>query len=1215
MPPATIKRQVRLGLVLNGGVSLAVWIGGVTHELDNLRRAAKSEPTADESTLRHYRRLLELLEEEVVIDVIAGASAGGINGVLLATSIYTGQPLPDLRETWISIGDFGTLLRSPRDLNPPSLMMGDKVILAELQRLIDHLYTCGASNNAPAQPLYLYITATDLFGHVNSYHDTTGRDFEESDARRRLTFQSEGGQPRHRTYPADLQSVMRPIVDFSDEDAPQLLALAARSSSSFPVAFEARELSFVERAPAAVGEPGPPDGQPKPKRHWMIDGGILDNQPFNPVLDRISFLSADVPVKRIVTYVVPYVNEPGTIEKPAREFATAMETQSAAGRLPRDLPKLESLERVTAEHDAQEIAEEDRRRLWREVETNPDSLQNAASALFPIYQKTRFAASLGVWKAWAAPNFRPGSGVLAQDPTIDPRELTTKYGAGLDPEPTPEQLLKARWVADDADWDPNDRVWDWGLAPAERVPVYALLFLRDAAESDAAIAANPVLLDARVTASHLAEGARKAKIELQDAFRNSDKRQTLLERATAAYAAAMSPARTQVLFRELNEKLQAVRTLGVNVPLVRDLLHLEVVQNAVSVADPRTPFPFDFLFASAGIPNSLGHTASSPQTKLAGMRLSHFAGFLKRSWRANDWLWGRLDGVEHVLRALLDLDYIARLSANPNKPNLLSDFAELAFPDNNAEERAVVAQAWKERLGLQAQWERQKGVTTDRHVRTFTANLPDERDQFVAVLDHAIADRKQRPRLAQEWLDCCRCALAARIQLAILRDDLDRVAVTSAEDVEHGASKSAGSVYWSSDFFHRDDSLATTTSMPLTDKQRVDIFKRMRIGEETPAAESDSRHTIGISAQILGVASAMLAGDKGGLPLPVRSSLATIRGLTLPLTSVARLSAAEPAFGAVITIIVTGLVLWIALSKNALLGAFFPALALLVVVMWLVLFTIATSVFEESLRTWRRILGFAVLSGVPLAFGLFAGYPGLDGVRSWIDSHFDAGVTRTAAVIALLAAAVALLRLTIAVKPAAESSLPARYVRLGLLGLVLVLASVLAWWPSWTRDHLSTWIGGDVRRVLAVVAAALGLTFMARTAVRGVIRLAPTWRRKVLKWYRPIVFAALLTLAAGFIARRWVDQNEKKHGAWVTVADEHKGTILVLILLGTLFAAAVLIENFLPIRRRKRKSSDPQGANPAAAGSKLPSGLTYTLGALLVLDVAGWAFYAGLVAA
>ena len=41
-----------------------------------------------------------------------------------------------------------------------------------------------------------------------------------------------------------------------------------------------------------------------------------------------------------------------------------------------------------------------------------------------------------------------------------------------------------------------------------------------------------------------------------------------------------------------------------------------------------------------------------PEDKLAGVQLGHFAAFLKRSWRANDWMWGRLDAAERLVRLL-----------------------------------------------------------------------------------------------------------------------------------------------------------------------------------------------------------------------------------------------------------------------------------------------------------------------------------------------------------------------------------------------------------------------------------------------------------------------------------------------------------------------------------------------------------------------------------
>jgi len=42
--------------------------------------------------------------------------------------------------------------------------------------------------------------------------------------------------------------------------------------------------------------------------------------------------------------------------------------------------------------------------------------------------------------------------------------------------------------------------------------------------------------------------------------------------------------------------------------------------------------------------------------KLTGTALGHFGAFLQRNWRQNDILWGRLDGAEHIISALLPSD-------------------------------------------------------------------------------------------------------------------------------------------------------------------------------------------------------------------------------------------------------------------------------------------------------------------------------------------------------------------------------------------------------------------------------------------------------------------------------------------------------------------------------------------------------------------------------
>ena len=53
--------------------------------------------------------------------------------------------------------------------------------------------------------------------------------------------------------------------------------------------------------------------------------------------------------------------------------------------------------------------------------------------------------------------------------------------------------------------------------------------------------------------------------------------------------------------------------------------------------------------------------------KLKGIGLHHFAAFFKRSYRENDYLWGRLDAAERLMALLLD---------DPMKPGLEAPAAE-----------------------------------------------------------------------------------------------------------------------------------------------------------------------------------------------------------------------------------------------------------------------------------------------------------------------------------------------------------------------------------------------------------------------------------------------------------------------------------------------------------------------------------------------------------
>jgi hypothetical protein len=99
--------EVRFALVLNGRVSLAIWMGGVTPEIDRLTR---TRPGADSG----HERVLDLVQARARADVIAGTSAGGINGGFLALGqAYEYSEMSGVRDLWAFKGSFTALLRSP----------------------------------------------------------------------------------------------------------------------------------------------------------------------------------------------------------------------------------------------------------------------------------------------------------------------------------------------------------------------------------------------------------------------------------------------------------------------------------------------------------------------------------------------------------------------------------------------------------------------------------------------------------------------------------------------------------------------------------------------------------------------------------------------------------------------------------------------------------------------------------------------------------------------------------------------------------------------------------------------------------------------------------------------------------------------------------------------------------------------------------------------
>src|SRR3954452_9952164 len=125
VPDHPDTQELRLALVCYGGVSLAIWMHGVTKELFTLVRASEAytadqdaHPFPEGSSERVYWQLLKEreradgLRKRVVIDIVAGTSAGGINGIVLAKALARGLDQEPVTRVWLEAGDLKQLMRS-----------------------------------------------------------------------------------------------------------------------------------------------------------------------------------------------------------------------------------------------------------------------------------------------------------------------------------------------------------------------------------------------------------------------------------------------------------------------------------------------------------------------------------------------------------------------------------------------------------------------------------------------------------------------------------------------------------------------------------------------------------------------------------------------------------------------------------------------------------------------------------------------------------------------------------------------------------------------------------------------------------------------------------------------------------------------------------------------------------------------------------------------
>jgi hypothetical protein len=132
---------------------------------------------------------------------------------------------------------------------------------------------------------------------------------------------------------------------------------------------------------------------------------------------------------------------------------------------------------------------------------------------------------------------------------------------------------------------------------------------------------------------------------------------------------------------------------------LRRLLALEVVELALGDQPPALDQKVELIQVSADGPNGFdGRTR--PEDKLNGLQLGHFGAFYQASWRANDWLWGRVDAATRLSQLLLEPARLRQLEftrpqgwRTPNATHAAgsADPHHMSLPDSPRKPRHVMA--------------------------------------------------------------------------------------------------------------------------------------------------------------------------------------------------------------------------------------------------------------------------------------------------------------------------------------------------------------------------------------------------------------------------------------------------------------------------------------------------------------------------------------------
>jgi patatin-related protein len=715
------SREVRLGIVMYGGVSLAVYENGVAQELF---RAVKGEGV--------YGWIKDLIDSDIVVDIISGTSAGGINGILLGHALANNKDFRSSAVLWREHGDILQLIRRPSDPNTFSVLDSRGYYQERLESAFKGMppYSdAGSADPSEISELDLFVTGTDVHGKISTALDDAGNPIDVKDHRQVFVLSYRQGRKN----------------EFMPDSYPALAKLA-RITSCFPVAFEPVHVTdSADRADTLLRRWGA-------TKHdaYYLDGGVLDNKPFSCAIDAIFRRTADREISRMLMYVepdperfedVPLACTPNVVQSAAKALVSIPGYQSISSDLKSiashndvvqrykeicgcvpSLPPTEGpvyfddptsqlslldsdthrkniyltaritrlrdrvVEGVLNEQKGERTGFSDLDRhaakvLVQSFEKFNDEIGDMLES-FDIYYRLRRLFHLTYFISDCITSIDKGD--LQNDTVAKYRELWRQVNHCI-------KTLEIIQFAMESAVDEAPINWRYlGNTSASKDNAAAIWGkVKNVLVAILDTAGIPNIEPGGDGQAHVHLMQRRQREQLMSIMRQRISRAAENDGTVDLQSAGSLLIETD---RKEREVLSRYAPVVLDDPACKEYARFIVFDSYIYPMLRMAGLESTDLIKTvrvSPIDAKFGYSLKAIEEKLCGIQLGHFGAFLKASWRANDVMWGRLDGICQIVQCLVTPDRLQQLSARRSK---LPSHATLGriFPNSSDDERSCL---------------------------------------------------------------------------------------------------------------------------------------------------------------------------------------------------------------------------------------------------------------------------------------------------------------------------------------------------------------------------------------------------------------------------------------------------------------------------------------------------------------------------------------------